>query len=183
VSGPSGPVESEIKLRVEGTEAARRALAAIGATGSGPRHFEDNVLYDDASRSLLASGRVLRLRRAGERTVITFKGPRQERADGIKSRPEFETELADKDAAEAILAGLGYRKTFRYQKYRETYRWRDAEIVIDETPIGTFLEVEGPAETIHEAARALGRGPGDYVAESYAALFAASGGRGDMVFP
>jgi hypothetical protein len=56
------------------------------------------------------------------------------------------------------------------------------EIVVDETPIGTFLEIEGPVAAIHEAARALGRGPADYVGASYVALFAAAGGTGDMVF-
>ena len=54
--------------------------------------------------------------------------------------------------------------------------------MIDETPIGTFLEIEGPVSAIHEAARALGRGPADYIADSYAALFFASGGTGDMIF-
>ena len=54
--------------------------------------------------------------------------------------------------------------------------------MIDETPIGTYLEIEGPVDVIHEAARALGRGPADYIGDSYAALFLASGGIGDMVF-
>jgi adenylate cyclase class 2 len=177
------PVESEIKLRVDGPDAARRAVAALGAAPAQPRHLEDNILYDDAGSSMLASGRALRLRRAAGRAVVTFKGPRQERGDGVKSRPEIETDVSDGDAFEAILSALGYRKIFRYQKYRESYHWRDVEIVVDETPIGTFLEIEGPVATIHEAARALGRGPQDYIGESYAALFLASGGVGDMVFP
>jgi adenylate cyclase class 2 len=71
---------------------------------------------------------------------------------------------------------------FRYQKYRETYAWKDVEIVVDETPIGTFLEIEGPLEGIHAAAAALGYGRDDYVTDSYAGLFFASGGTGDMVF-
>jgi adenylate cyclase, class 2 len=176
------PVETEIKLRVEGPEAARRALASLGADRSRARHFEDNTLYDEAGSSLYASGRALRLRRADGRAIVTYKGPKEERADGVKSRPEIELEVADAEAFDAILSALGYRKVFRYQKYREAYRWRDAEIVVDETPIGTFLEIEGPVETIHEAARALGRGPADYIGDSYASLFFASGGRGDMVF-
>ena len=96
--------------------------------------------------------------------------------------PEIEVDVDDGDGFEAILAGLGYVRVFRYQKYRETFRWRDVEIVVDETPIGTFVEIEGPVATIHEAARALGREPRDYIADSYAALFAAAGGTGDMVF-
>ena len=67
------------------------------------------------------------------------------------------------DAAQAILARLGFRAVFRYQKYRETYHWQDVEIVVDETPIGTFLEIEGRPEAIHAAAAALGRRPEDYI--------------------
>jgi adenylate cyclase class 2 len=175
-------VESEIKLRMAGADAAREALAALGAARTRPRHLEDNRMYDETGGGLLVSGRVLRLRRAEGRVIVTFKGPKQERADGVKSRPEIETVVGDGDALEAILAGLGYRQVFRYQKYRETFRWRDVEIVVDETPIGTFVEIEGPVATIHEAARALGREPRDYIGDSYAALFAAAGGTGDMVF-
>jgi len=178
----AAPVETEIKLRLDGPEAARRAVTALGASLQKPRHLEDNVLYDDAKSSLYGSGQALRLRREGGRAIVTHKGPRQDRGDGIKGRAETELEVSDGGAFHAILTALGYRPVFRYQKYREAWRWRDVEIVIDETPIGTFLEIEGPVATIHEAARALGRGPGDYIADSYAALFFAAGGKGDMVF-
>jgi adenylate cyclase class 2 len=178
----SAPVETEIKLRMDGPDSARRAVTALGATLERARHLEDNVLYDDARSSLYAGGQALRLRRAAGRAIVTYKGPRQERGDGVKSRPETEIEVSDAEAFHAILSALGYRRVFRYQKYRETYRWRDVEIVVDETPIGTYVEIEGPAATIHEAAHALGRGTKDYIADSYAALFLASGGTGDMVF-
>ena len=178
----AAPVETEIKLRMDGPDAARRAVTALGASLQKPRHLEDNVLYDDAKSSLYGSGQALRLRREGGRAIVTHKGPRQDRGDGIKGRAETELEVSDGDVFHAILTTLGYRPVFRYQKYREAWRWRDVEIVIDETPIGTFLEIEGPVATIHEAARALGRGPGDYIADSYAALFFAAGGKGDMVF-
>jgi adenylate cyclase class 2 len=175
-------VESEIKLRMDDPGAARRALAGLGAKRVRERHLEDNTLYDDAQYSLFDSGRALRLRRAAGRAIVTFKGPREERADGVKSRPETELDVTDAEAFESILTALGYRKVFRYQKYRETYGWRDVEIVLDETPIGTFLEIEGQVATTHAAAKALGRGPADYIADSYASLFFATGGRGDMVF-
>jgi len=178
----AAPVETEIKLRLDGPDAARRAVTALGASLQKPRHLEDNVLYDDATSSLYGSGQALRLRRADGRAIVTHKGPRQDRGDGIKGRAETELEVSDGDAFHAILTALGYRPVFRYQKYREAWRWRDVEIVIDETPIGTFLEVEGPIETIHAAARALGRGPADYVDDSYVALFARTGAPGDMTF-
>src|SRR5689334_14732504 len=126
---------------MDGPEAARAAVAALGATLERARHFEDNVLYDDASSALYAAGQALRLRRAEGRAIVTYKGPRQDRGDGVKSRPETEIEVSDGEAFHTILTALGYVQVFRYQKYRETYRWHEVEIVIDETPIGTFLEI------------------------------------------
>ena len=67
--------------------------------------------------------------------------------------------------------------------YRESWRHRDQEIEIDETPIGCFLEIEGDAAGIAAVASELGFTPADYIAESYAGLFVAAGGKGDMVFP
>jgi adenylate cyclase class 2 len=174
-------VENEIKLRMEGAEEARRALRALGASLREPRRLEDNVLFDATPSTLASRGRTLRVRRTEARSVLTFKGPMGS-VDGVKSREEIEVEVSDPKRLEAILAGLDLRPTFRYQKYRETYSWKDAELVVDETPIGVFVEIEGPIETIHAAASALGRTRDDYISESYVALFFASGGAGDMVF-
>ena len=174
-------VENEIKLEMAGPQAARQAVASLGARLVRRRHLEDNLLLDDPARSLRASGRILRLRRTDGGSVVTYKGPRLE-VDRIKARQEIEVGVAAADAMEALFAGIGFAPVFRYQKYRETYRWHQVEIVIDETPVGTFLEIEGPVAAIHEAARALGYGPDDYVLDSYATLFFARGGQGDMVF-
>lgn len=180
----AGPVESEIKLRMAGPGPAREAVTRLGASLVRPRHLEDNVLLDDAGGALVASGRTLRVRRTEEGTVLTFKGPRRDR-EGVKSREEVEASLpaAEGEALLEILRKVGFAPVFRYQKYRETYRYGAVEIVVDETPIGTFLEIEGSLPEIHAAAAALGRGPADYITDSYAGLFLASGGKGDMVFP
>jgi len=178
----AGPVETEIKLEMAGPEAARAVVARLGARLKSPRYFEDNLLLDDAAGSLRAAGTVLRLRRVPGGGVLTYKGTRLASA-GMKSRLEQETAVADADVMQGILDRLGLRPVFRYQKYRETYDWRGQEIVVDETPIGTFLEVEGDEEGIHAAAKAMGFGPSDFLTDSYIGLFLASGGKGDMVFP
>jgi adenylate cyclase, class 2 len=166
---------------VASPEAAREALAGIGATLARARHFEDNELFDDGRHSLRAAGRVLRLRHNDQGAQLTVKGPKRD-IEGVKTRPEVEVSVGDGALTRTLLQLLGYDRVFRYQKYREVWHWRDAEIVLDETPVGPFLEIEGPIETIHAAARALGRGPGDYIRESYVSLFVAGGGQGDMVF-
>lgn len=176
-----GPIETEIKLRVGGPEAAREALARLGARLVRPRHFEDNLLLDDEAGSLRTAGSVLRLRRTPAGGTLTYKGARHVE-QGLKSREEIETTVGDADALQAVLARLGLRPVFRYQKYREAYAWGGQEIVLDETPIGTFLEIEGDPEGIHKAAAALGYGREAYVTDSYVALFFAAGGTGDMVF-
>lgn len=165
-----------------GPQAARAAVVRLGALPKHPRHLEDNLLLDAGGR-LVAQGMALRVRRTPAGVVLTFKGPRQ-LVEGIKSREEIEAALALEhgDDLQRILERLGFLPVFRYQKYREAFAWRGCEIVVDETPIGTFLEIEGPIEEIHAAAAALGFSPADYVADSYAGLFLAAGGRGDMVF-
>jgi adenylate cyclase, class 2 len=179
---PPAPKETEVKVRLSSIEAGRAAVEAIGALLRTPRHFEDNVLFDDAEGRLAASGSALRIRRAGERACITFKGPRSV-VEGAKRRTEIETEVADAEATRALLESLGFRQVFRYQKRRETYTWREVVLCLDETPIGPFLEIEGPLAEIHAAAAALGLKQNDYMAESYVDLFFAGGGRGDLVFP
>ena len=177
----SDGVETEIKLRATSPEAARTAVAGLGARLKQARHFEDNLLLDDARGRLRAKGCVLRLRRTPEGGLLTYKGPRQGDLS-VKSRPETEVAVPDADTLQAILAALGLRPVFRYQKYREAWAWNDVEVVIDETPIGTFLEIEGKEAGIHAAAAGLGYQRADYLTDSYVGLFFAAGGKGDMVF-
>jgi adenylate cyclase, class 2 len=173
--------ETEIKLRAESPEAARQALTAIGAVLESVRHLEDNLVFDDDRSSLRERGGLLRLRETPHENVLTYKGPANT-SDGVRHRTELEVIVSDAGITRRMLEGLGFRVRFRYQKYREAYAWKDLEIVVDETPFGTFFELEGEPRSIHDAAAALGYGRDDYITDSYAALFFASGGVGDMVF-
>jgi predicted adenylyl cyclase CyaB len=175
------PRETEVKLRVPDFDGVREALRRLGAELARERHLEDNLLFDDGQGSLREHGTVLRLRRTPHSGVLTFKGPR-EMQEGVKSREERETTVEDPAALEAILTHLGYRRVFRYQKFRESWTHLGQEIELDETPIGNFVEIEGDLPGIQALASALGFSPRDYLTESYVGLFFASGGRGDMVF-
>ena len=91
----------------------------------------------------------------------------------MKLRDEYETIVGDGETLRRIFEGLALRVWFRYQKYREEFAADDVTIAIDETPVGTFVEIEGGEEAILALTRALGRSPGDFILDSYYRLFVA----------
>jgi adenylate cyclase class IV len=122
--------------------------------------------------------------------VLTFKGPvwlsqrgakrlskaivKTENARAYKIREEHEIRVSDEHEASRIMEGLGFQPCFRYEKFRTTYRlpgMRNLKLEFDETPIGLFLELEGPPREIDGAARGLGFARGEYINKSYGALF------------
>jgi adenylate cyclase class 2 len=162
--------EIEIKLRIEDTAAFATRLADLGARLTRPREFEDNRLFDFADRSLLRRGAILRLRSHGGRALLTYKEkPRVE--GGAKVRDEIEVAFDEAPPLAAIVARLGMTPVFRYQKYRTSYSHGDLHITLDETPIGTYAEIEGPRDQIDSAAARLGFEPSDYIVESYRDLY------------
>ncbi len=183
---PSGR-ETEIKLPFSSPAEAEARVRALGATPERAREFEENTLYDLPGEALRATGRLLRLRRAGGRAVLTFKGP-VAGEHRHKVRLEHETEVARPEAVASILEGLGYSPRYRYEKYRTTYALGGLEIALDETPIGCYVELEGEPDEIDRAAARLGFAPREYVLSTYRQLqeqLAARTGAppGDLVFP
>ncbi len=181
--------EIEIKLGVAGAREARALLRTAGFSMCRRRVLEDNFLLDTPDLEVRKRGSALRVRAAGEHATITYKGPGA--AGGRhKSREELEIEISDARTALAILENLGFRRAFRYQKFRTEYSQPGARgvVMLDETPIGCYLEVEGPPRWIDSTARKLGFRDSDYITVSYATLyvqFCAEQGikPGDMVFP
>ena len=158
--------EVEIKLAYASASAAREALEQLGATLRSPRAFEDNVVFDGDDGALQRGDCLLRVRTKSGRSTMTLKTP----VAGVhrhKVRTEHETSVGDADAAVQILSGLGYRPRWRYQKYRTVYAIGALELCLDETPIGCFLELEGPAEEIDTIAQRLGYGEERYLRCTY----------------
>ena len=163
-------IEREIKLRFSNPEEARAAVLAAGATPIVGRRLQDDRLLDTSDGMLRDRGSILRVRQESDRSFLTFKGP--VRPADKKLRDELETTVGDGRLILSILGELGFRFWFRYQKYREEFAIGDVIVAVDETPVGTFVEVEGGDRGIAEMAAALGRNPEDYVLESYRGLYA-----------
>lgn len=166
-------VETEVKFRVENVEELQSALHSLGFHAATPRTFERNTLYDTSDRKLRANQAILRIRKYGEKWVFTHKClPSDYDPDARhKRRMETETEVADGEALGGILAQLGYRPVFVYEKWRAEYVDGTGHCVLDETPIGDFAELEGPEGWIDSISARLGIAPGALMTLSYGRLF------------
>lgn len=168
--------EIELKFRVASLPDLESRLRQLGYRLDTPRTFESNTLYDTPDRQLKARGELLRVRTYGARQVVTHKRHPDNEQPGTpyKVRIETETEVADGAALAEIFTRLGYVPSFRYEKYRSEWSHPNqpsAHLVIDETPIGDYAEVEGPAAWIDQTISKLGIQPADCLTESYGRLF------------
>jgi adenylate cyclase class 2 len=179
-------LEREVKLRFDSPDEARAAILATGAAPLRCRRLQEDVLLDTEDETLRRRGCVLRIRSESGKSLLTLKGPVQPGA--MKIRDEHETVVADGEVLLTVLRELGLHVWFRYEKYREEFGAEDVTVALDETPVGTFVEIEGGEQGILDMARALGRSPADFILESYRSLYVAhrtrTGRAGrDMVFP
>lgn len=105
------------------------------------------------------------------KALLTYKGAPEKGPH--KVRTEIETTLEDPAALRQVFAALGFQISFRYEKYRTTFNKPGApgHVLLDETPIGWFLELEGPPDWIDSTAAELGFSQAQYILESYGTLY------------
>jgi len=178
-------LEREVKLRFDNADQARSAILAAGATPLKCRRLQEDCLLDTEDEMLRRRRCVLRIRTESGKSLMTFKGPVQ--PSSMKLREEHETVVSDGEVLLRVFEELGLHVWFRYEKYREEFSSEDVTIAIDETPIGTFVEIEGGEHGILTMTEAIGRSPADFVLDSYRGLFvkhrdAHGFGGSDMLF-
>ena len=167
-------LEIEIKLRLSAKLGKiRRTLSNLGFRVTKPRALESNILFDNSKRSLRKHGMIVRVRRMSGHRVLTYKGP--SKTGRYKKRQEIEFDLPDNASVEAIFMHMGFHPVFRYEKYRAEYSKPRGlgKVLLDETPIGNYLELEGPPRWIDQTARMLGFSHADYITRSYGYLYLA----------
>jgi adenylate cyclase class 2 len=170
--------EIELKLPIFDSADFESRLRAHGYRVDTPRTFEHNTLYDTPSRDLRARTEILRIRRYGALCTVTHKRTTTHQnpteSSRYKVRIETETTVADGDALATIFTHLGYGPAFTYEKYRTEWSHPDeptCHIVLDETPIGTYAELEGPPAWIDRTVIQLGLDPSTCLTDSYGKLF------------
>ena len=161
--------EIEVKFALKDRHELVRKLHDVGGQRLYPETFEDNIVLDRRGE-LRTRGALLRVRKFGKYSIITYKGPMSIEG-GVKSREEVQTGVESFELAIQLFDSLGYKPVFRYQKFREVWRVRDAEVVIDRTPIGEYFEIEGPLDNIRSLAAELGMEMEQAIRSTYADLY------------
>ena len=161
--------EIEIKFALRDRAALVQKLHDLGAQRLYPETFEDNIVLDRRGE-LRTKGALLRVRKFGRYALITFKGPLAFEGN-VKTRDEVQTGVESFELAIQLLSALDYKPVFRYQKYREVWRIREVEVVLDRTPIGEYFEIEGPMDVIRTVADQLGMSMDQGLRQSYADLY------------
>ena len=186
--------EIELKFPVADPAAFQSLLPALGFHLDTARTFESNTLYDTPERSLRGQRQLLRLRQYGRLWTITHKrqpdpstlaglsSPEANSDAKYKVRIETETHVDDGEATAEIFAQLGYTAVFRYEKFRTEWSQMPlfaaerpdgaiGHLVVDETPIGNYAELEGPTDWIDRMLELLDIDPASCLTDSYGKLF------------
>ncbi len=168
--------ETELKFLVQDQAALRTRALELGFRLQTARTFESNTLYDTPERTLRVKKQILRLRIYGERCTLTHKRMVEGATDeGVrhKTRVETETVVDDCAAMAEVFVQLGFGPVFRYEKYRTEWTAGNGHLVVDETPIGVWAELEGSPAWIDDMLVSLGVPEQSCTTESYGALFLA----------
>jgi adenylate cyclase class 2 len=165
--------EIELKFPVADVNKLRASAFELGFRLLTERTFESNTLYDSAERGLRAKKQILRVRQYGDRWTVTHK---RQAAGGdgdfrYKTRIETESSVEDGEALAEIFIQLGYTPVFRYEKFRTEWEHGAGHMVLDETPIGVWAELEGEPAWIDEMLAALQVPSEQCSTESYGKLF------------
>lgn len=136
--------EIEVKVLEIDRETVEKQLLALGAQFQFEDEF-DAILFDDAAGSIAAAKNLLRLRKEGDETVLTFKKFISD--DGAKIRKEIETTVGDFAEMRAMLGHLGYQEGKRLRKIRRQFSLGAGKILFDRYLdeygfIPEFLEIE-----------------------------------------
>lgn len=173
-------VEIELKFPVSDPASFESRLPQLGFHLETPRTFEHNTLYDTPARDLRSRREILRVRKYGPTWTVTHKrtnGQNSSEPTRYKVRIETESTVGNGEALGHIFEQLGYAPAFIYEKYRTEWSTFDADtnttphLVLDETPIGTYAELEGPPVWIDRTLGQLGVDPATCITDSYGTLF------------
>ncbi len=145
--------EVEAKFLDVSIEVIRAKLKELGAVCEQPMRLMRRVTIDNPE--MTAKSGFLRVRDEGNRVTATYKQFDASSVDGAK---EIEIVVDDFDQTVALLGAVGLPHSSFQESKRETWRFGEVEIVIDEWPwLNPYIEIEGDSEVkLKDVATKLG---------------------------
>jgi adenylate cyclase class 2 len=140
--------EVEQKFPVRDLPSLEAKIVAMGVTIAEPRREVDEY-FKHPARDFAVTDEALRIRRVGEQSLITYKGPKIDAT--TKTRREIELPLSGgretADSWERLLEALGFTPVAKVRKNRRKafipWQGRNVEASLDEVDwVGSFLELE-----------------------------------------
>ena len=145
--------EVEIKARCYDKDSFIEKIVSAGAVYAETRE-EVDAYFDHPQRDFAQTDEALRLRRAGDKTYLTYKGPKV----SIKSKARLEEEIGveDFDSIKNILLAVGFTEREKVVKLRSIYNYGKIEISIDTVEkLRDFVELEIKSNHTQEAEEEL----------------------------
>lgn len=166
-------IEVEIKIPIDNIKNIRDKIKKLDFKIINKKFFEQNIVFDTRYNELKKKSYLLRLRKENKESNLTLKRPsfKSKELKNYKVREEIEVNVSDFQKTKNILMGLGFEIFFIYEKYREVYEKDNVKIMIDQTPIGNFIEIEGDKCGIDKFASLLGFNQREYIVDTYYSLF------------
>ena len=177
-------IEIEIKIKITNIEEIKKKIISLDFKLIKSKFFEYNIIFDTNKKNLNRKNCLLRLRKKNTQNVLTLKKTplKIPHFSRYKIREEIEIEVTDFEKTKEILSILGFEIFFIYEKYREIYKKNNIKIMIDQTPIGDFIEIEAQETEIDEISRQLGFNKKHYIKKSYYSLYRQQKNTGHMKF-
>lgn len=132
--------EIEVKARVSNRMGVQMAARRYGIFFGKAVEQNDTVYISKNVKPEDPDYNLIRLRKSGTKVLLTMK---YRASSYSKDNIEYETEVGDFDQAAAILVRLNFVVDVRINKMRQTAKFKDYEICLDEVEgLGEFIEIE-----------------------------------------
>lgn len=172
-------MEIEVKARLKDKNAVMEKLRALGCEFSSVKTQDDMVWVEKTGNleTFLSNKVFLRIRiQNNEKVIMTAKKPKDPNNAGLVKR-EHEVVVDSAEEARGVLSLMGLQEAVRAVKKRQTAKYKEFEICIDEVDnLGSFIEVEKIADEAEadraqkemwELLESLGISPDDQVKKGY----------------
>lgn len=147
-------IEIESKYRSPGNDKVVKALARLEGRKLSESEMED-IYFAHPLRDFGKTDESLRLRKTGEFSELTYKGPRMH-TESTKAREELTVKIDNPLAAQRIIERLGFKEFSVVRKRRSSYLLDKLRVDVDDVDeLGEFVELEVLTESPERSAQLL----------------------------